>query len=239
MAGSIGALPQHPACPMPQQRFRNARLRRGARRQRTSRRSLGPGEVSPHQRAIHRLALELKAREGLMAMFHTGVTWQAFQPLVAAGEHVHVHQEQGLRIGRRRYVPDLTVRRSETGPILFVVEVWHTHAVSERKRQAFSEARIPWIEVLSWHVLLRKRKQALPILDWGGDALPLSPSQGDLFSGEAVWSSSAANCQPVVSQFVVKVHSPDEAEMHGTQRATADSRVGAVSLRVCRPSSCM
>ena len=32
---------------------------------------------------------------------------------------------------------------------------------------------------------------------------------------------------------------PGRAEMRGTQRATADSRVGTVSLSVCRPSSCM
>jgi len=32
---------------------------------------------------------------------------------------------------------------------------------------------------------------------------------------------------------------PGRAEMRGTQRATADSRVGTVSLSVCSPSSCM
>jgi hypothetical protein len=32
---------------------------------------------------------------------------------------------------------------------------------------------------------------------------------------------------------------PGRAETRGTQRATADSRVGTVSLSVCRPSSCM
>ena len=32
---------------------------------------------------------------------------------------------------------------------------------------------------------------------------------------------------------------PGQAEMRGTQRATAESRVGTVSLSVCRPSSCM
>ena len=32
---------------------------------------------------------------------------------------------------------------------------------------------------------------------------------------------------------------PGRAEMRGTQRATADSRVGTVSLSICRPSSCM
>jgi DNA-binding SARP family transcriptional activator len=32
---------------------------------------------------------------------------------------------------------------------------------------------------------------------------------------------------------------PGQAETRGTQRATADSRVGTVSLSVCRPSSCM
>jgi hypothetical protein len=43
----------------------------------------------------------------------------------------------------------------------------------------------------------------------------------------------------VASHSVVKLHSPEKAELHGTQRATADSRVGAVSLRVCYPSNCM
>ena len=32
---------------------------------------------------------------------------------------------------------------------------------------------------------------------------------------------------------------PGQAEIHGTQRATADSRVGKVSQRVCNPSNCM
>jgi transposase-like protein len=32
---------------------------------------------------------------------------------------------------------------------------------------------------------------------------------------------------------------PGQAEIHGTQRVTADSRVGKVSLKVCNPSSCM
>jgi dienelactone hydrolase len=32
---------------------------------------------------------------------------------------------------------------------------------------------------------------------------------------------------------------PGRAEMRAAQRATADSRVGTVSLRVCNPSSCM
>ena len=32
---------------------------------------------------------------------------------------------------------------------------------------------------------------------------------------------------------------PGQAEIHATQRATAGSRVGAVSLSACRPSSCM
>lgn len=33
--------------------------------------------------------------------------------------------------------------------------------------------------------------------------------------------------------------SPEGAEMHGTQRWIADSRVAGVSVRLCRPSSCM
>ena len=32
---------------------------------------------------------------------------------------------------------------------------------------------------------------------------------------------------------------PGQAETHGTQRATALSRVGTVSQRVCKPSSCI
>ncbi len=32
---------------------------------------------------------------------------------------------------------------------------------------------------------------------------------------------------------------PGQAELHGTQRATADSRVGTVSQSVCSPSSCI
>jgi tRNA dimethylallyltransferase len=71
-------------------------------------------------------------------------------------------------------------------------------------------------------------------------AMPASPSSSTA-------STSVGGCPPplachrlgVVPQRVVYVHSPERAEMRATQRATADSRVGTVSLSVCRPSSCM
>lgn len=152
--------------------------------------------MSPHQRAIYRLSLELKAREGLFGWFHAGVTWRALQPLVPAGASTWIEQEKGLRFGNKRYVPDLVVRRSRGGPIVLLIEVRHTHAVKGRKRTAFNQAGIPWIEVRSWHVLSRRRKQPLPVLDWGGGTLPQPPHQGALFEdGSGIMLRAATNAR--------------------------------------------
>jgi hypothetical protein len=138
--------------------------------------------VSPHRLAIRRLALELSADEGLLCHFHSGVAWRSFQPLLPRGAQVVVEHEQPIRAAGRRYIPDLTVRCARTGRLLLLIEVWHTHAVTERKRQAFAQAALPWVEVKSWHVLGRHRKWPLPVIDWGGPGLPDGPYQGLLFA---------------------------------------------------------
>lgn len=59
-------------------------------------------------------------------------------------------------------------------------------------------------------------------------------------AGALAYARRAVNDQPfitprVVSLRMVQVHSPESAEMAVTQRATAASRVGSVSVRVWRP----
>lgn len=135
---------------------------------------------SPHKRAIDRLALELRASEGLLCWFHSGVSWQALSEQITRGEQVNVEKERPVRAGGRRYIPDLTVRCATTGRILLLIEVWNTHAVSEAKRQAFAKAALPWIEVRASQVLSRLRSRPLPVLDWGG-LDPTPPTQYCLF----------------------------------------------------------
>jgi hypothetical protein len=128
--------------------------------------------------------MELKAREGLMGLFHAGVTWRAFSRLVSLAAPVAVETEKSLKIGNSRFVPDLIVRCARTHRILLVVEVWHTHTVSAKKKMAFQAAGFPWIEVRSWHVISRTRRQPLPVLDWAGPSLPQPPEQHSLFAPE-------------------------------------------------------
>lgn len=116
-----------------------------------------------------------------MALFHGGVTWRAFQLLVSPTSGVEVQTEKSMQVGSKRFVPDLIVRCRRTGRVLLVVEVWHSHAVTPRKKAAFNQAGLPWIEVLSWHVLARRRRFCLPVLDWGGALLPPAPEQFGLF----------------------------------------------------------
>jgi len=178
------------------QTFRHSRSRRNARRTQHTRRPRDP-HGTPHERAIRRLALELNAREGLMGLFHAGVTWRALAYLVNLNTTVVVETERSIRIGSNRFVPDLVVRCPRTDRIWLIVEVWHTHAVSARKKAAFQAAGLPWIEVRSWHVISRYRRRPLPILDWGGPRLPTAPEQLALFSAE-VGPPTASALAPTV-----------------------------------------
>lgn len=162
----------------------NARTRSRARRchQRVQRRRGSVVGASPHALAIRRLSLELQAEDGLLCNFHGGVTWRSVQPLLPRGTPVVVDREKPIRIAGRRYIPDLTVRSASSGRLLLLIEVWHTHAVNDRKRRAFSKGGLCWIEVQSWHVLGRYRSRPLPVVDWGGAGLPDAPTQGQLFA---------------------------------------------------------
>lgn len=192
--------------------FRHSRQWRRARRTQQNRRPRDP-QGTPHERAIRRLALELKAREGLMGLFHAGVTWRAFACLVSLSAEVAVETEMSLKIGGSRFVPDVVVRCARTRRILLVVEVWHTHTVSAKKKAAFHTAGFPWVEVRSWHVISRTRRQPLPILDWAGPGLPEPPEQRSLFH-------SAGN------RTVSDRHDPAERELgEASNSARATSRV--------------
>ncbi|CAM5788092.1 hypothetical protein RFUL19S_02062 [Rhizobacter fulvus] len=155
----------------------NLRLCRSSSVQR--RRRLGWGGHPPHGLAIKRLQVALTTEIGLEARFHSGVDWCGLQRLLPDGGDHHVLRERPLMVGGRRCVPDLTVTNSD-GKILLLVEVWHTHAVDDRKRQAFAAKNLPWIEVRCWHVIARQFGQPLPVLDWGGLWQPAPPAQSDL-----------------------------------------------------------
>lgn len=163
--------------------FRHSRQQHRARRTQQNRRPRDP-QGTPHERAIRRLAMELKAREGLMGLFHAGVTWRAFSCLVSLSAAVVVETEKSLKIGSNRFVPDVVARCLRTHRILLVVEVWHTHTVCAKKKAAFRAAGLPWVEVRSWHVISRTRRQPLPVLDWAGPGLPQPPEQRSLFNSE-------------------------------------------------------
>lgn len=135
---------------------------------------------SIHKPATDRLALELDAREGLICRFHAGVSWRSIEPLLPKGLRVVVQAERGIRIGTHRYVPDLTIRCPQTWKILLLIEVWDSHAVSATKARALGVAQIPWIEVKAPHVIARRRKCPLSVLDWGGPGLPNPPHQGQI-----------------------------------------------------------
>jgi hypothetical protein len=114
-------------------RFRNSRRRQRARRTRP-RRDRVRFAISPHQNAIRRLTMEIGAHEQLMGLFHGGVSWRALACLLDPGRPVTIETEKALLLEGRRFVPDLIVRCAKTYKILLVVEVWHTHPVSKRKK---------------------------------------------------------------------------------------------------------
>lgn len=137
---------------------------------------------SLHWRAIDRLRLELAAEDGLLCRFHGGVGWRALGHLLPRGARVQTELEPTVRIGRRRFQPDLAVLCCRTGRPLLFIEVWHSHAVSQPKREALGARGVPWIEVLARQVLMRKRGQPLPVVDWGGPKLPEPPTQFSIAS---------------------------------------------------------
>ena len=138
--------------------------------------SAGP-RASPHRRAIERIALEIKADEGLLGQLHNGMALRHLVLLLACGQPFSVEIEKTIRISGRRFVPDLSVRCVFTERPLLAIEVWHSHAVGIKKKAAYATAGIDWVEVRSWQTLGRFRKQSLAVLDWGGPGLPPGPEQ--------------------------------------------------------------
>jgi hypothetical protein len=138
----------------------------------------------PHRKAIRILRVQLQAEDGLFCCFHGGVDWRCAQNILPRGSKVVVEMERPVKAGGRRYVPDLKVSCARSRRTILLIEVWHTHAVNQKKRRAYNELGVPWIEVKSWHVLQRFRSRPLPILDWGGVGMPDAPFQGALFDQE-------------------------------------------------------
>ncbi|MDZ4397041.1 hypothetical protein [Hydrogenophaga sp.] len=158
------------------------RIKRRARRRNIMRQREGAQKtISIHRMAIDLLKQDVLAGKVALGRFHGGVEWRALQPLFAEGLPVTVRAEEPLKVGGRRYIPDLVVRCRATGRIVLAIEVWHSHSVSASKRRAYQVGSIPWIEVRAWGVICRRLGQALPILDWGGIVAVDSPCQQDLF----------------------------------------------------------
>jgi len=172
---------------MSKQHRSRSRTLRNARRRRVQRKRGKPSNfVSIHRLAIDRLWKELRAGVDLVGRFHGGVAWRGMMPLLKGRDPatLSIRAEVPLKASGRRYIPDLVVHCGATGRLLLAIEVWHTHAVSAMKRQAYQAARIPWIEVRAWAVICWRRGQALPVLDWGGiDSLD-APTQVGLFESE-------------------------------------------------------
>jgi hypothetical protein len=145
---------------------------------------------------IRILRIQIQAEDGLFCCFHGGVDWRCAQNLLPRGSKVVVETERPVTAGGRRYVPDIKVLCARTGRPILLIEVWHTHAVSRKKRRAYNELGLPWIEVKSWHVLQRFRSRPLPILDWGGKGMPDGPFQGMLFDQEEPVPSRPTSRKP-------------------------------------------
>lgn len=160
----------------------NRRMRMARQRRVPLRQSRIRWPFSIHRRAIELLHDQILKGTGLLCLFHGGAQWSAFNTLLLGNRNVDIAAEKSLRVRNRRWIPDLTVRCRQTGHLLLVIEVWHTHAVSAPKRRAYLEAGIPWIELKAWSVLYQVGKKALSILDWGGMGQIRSPLQWDLFS---------------------------------------------------------
>lgn len=151
---------------------------------------------SPHPKSINRLNRDLHAEPGLIGHFHSGIDWCGQLRLLPHGVSIAIEREKSLVAARHRYIPDLVVRCAKTWAILLVIEVWHSHAVTERKRQDFNRAGLRWVEVRARDILNRKRENSLPILDWGGDGLPDPPCQMALFEQGDV-NRPAPHWQPI------------------------------------------
>lgn len=171
---------------------------------------------SLHERAIDRLSLELRTSEGMLCLFHSGVGWQALMEVIKKGMPVQLEKGRSVRAGSRRYVPDLIVRCPKTGALILLIEVWHTHAVSQRKRLDFTNAGLPWIEVRASHVLSRFRSKPLPVLDWGG-LEPTPPIQRTIFEeiapvkgnpNDAMQSFLTNWAEQLGSRFALSKHHP-------------------------------
>jgi hypothetical protein len=185
---------------------KNARRRNQARRPRQRLQPSGRKTSTPHRRAIRRLSIELAAEEGLFCVFHGGVDWRCAQHLLPRGAKVAISAETPIVAGGRRYVPDLKVTCPRTHRLLLLIEVWHSHSVSPSKRIAYNLLGVPWVEVLSWHVLHRHRERPLPVLDWGGAGLPEGPCQQSLFDGDASTSPKGKPSSDIGRQTLVAKH---------------------------------
>lgn len=94
---------------------------------------------TPHQRAVHRLYLELRTGEGLNCVFHDGMCVRPEQVcLLPADARIEVRVESGCALGGRRLVPDLLVSCADTGRPLLAIEVCATHPVGLTKQDAYA-----------------------------------------------------------------------------------------------------
>lgn len=171
---------------MSKKNHRPSRAMRSARRKRFQpRHERVRWPYSIHEKAIKLFQAQIRKGNGIPCLFHGGAQWTGLKSLLDGHGDALISLGESLRIGNRRWIPDLTVRSRASGTLLMAIEIWHTHSVSPTKRACYLAAGIPWIEVKAWNVLERVGKKTLSILDWGGIAGVESPFQGELF-GQAV-----------------------------------------------------
>jgi len=177
--------------------FRRLPCYPGSRRNR----AFPPGATrTPHQRAVHRLRLELEAGEGLSCVLHDGmVVGPAAKVLVGREQRVRVKTEQSVRIAGRRFAPDILICCHDTDAPLIAIEVCASHPVGAVKRAAYEIAGLTWIEVRAMHTVRRFRKQPLCAENWNGRDLPMPPHQRVLPLAFKVAASV-----PLVAQNVLK-----------------------------------
>lgn len=192
---------------------------------------------SIHKKAIEVFQAQIRKGTGIPCLFHGGAQWTGLKSLLVGNGDALICLGASLRIGNRRWIPDLTVRCKATGTLLLAIEVWHTHSVSPTKRACYLAAGIPWIEVKAWNVLERIGKKTLSILDWGGIAGVESPFQGELFEQAVPKPVSNRVHQRMTFDLRSKDWPMPQASQHALEGSSVDTWYGSTRSKAALGTS--